>query len=252
MLGKRVAATFGVLACLTASAWAGTIQDPAAWIDQGSGSTAISTLGNFSPCGEIVNGQCTGILNLFNDTGARIISVKLTTEIDPNLTYQVVDADTISLNGIDFNCDNESLGNPFFKECGFAYYGNYIDPTSRDTVGLLRILFYGVDPSLVPVSGARVGIPPVPANCLPDPDTQCPASSVGHFELNFLGLADFNGWTNGSADSIFLGGTTPTFGPPTYAEVGAPEPGTSTLLAAGMLLLILLSRRSYFSRKIRS
>ncbi|MGO9228111.1 MAG: hypothetical protein ACLQKA_02710, partial [Bryobacteraceae bacterium] len=66
MLSKRWVATSGMLAYLTASAWAGTMQDPAAWIDQGSGSLPLTTLGNFSPCGDPIESPCTGLVALYN------------------------------------------------------------------------------------------------------------------------------------------------------------------------------------------
>jgi hypothetical protein len=240
-----------MMAWLSVSAWAGIIQDPAAQIDAGSGSNPLSTLGAFSPCGDLNMGQCTGLISLYNDTGGLITSVTLNVEIDPGLSIGTINAN--------FNCNTASLGNPFFLNCTITYTS-----APGSSYGLLTISFLGVNPFVPPSSGEidlkglNEGIPPVPAACLPDPDLQCPSSDVGHFEFNFLDLGSLtynganSGWIDGSADNLFLGGTTPTFEAPLYTDAGIPEPGTSSLLAAGLLSLVLLSRRNYFSRNSRS
>src|ERR1035438_9020764 len=241
MLVKRLVATCGMLAWLTAPAWAGTIQDPDAQIDAGSASNPFSGLGSFNPTGDP---GTPGIIALFNDTHGLLTSITLTTDIDPALTYAIIDASTISLDGIHFGCNNASSGNPFFLDCGVTYAY-----APGGTFGVLTISFFGVNqyiPGAEPgdLLGLHEGIPPVPPACLPDPDVQCPTSDVGHFTLNFLSL-ETNGWPlTSTEDAVFLDDTVPTFAPPAYTDAGTPEPGTSTLLAVGLLWLALLDRKS--------
>jgi hypothetical protein len=233
-----------MLAWLSAPAWADTIPfpDPAAQIDAGSGSSPITALGSFSPAG-IGN---TGIFSLFNNTGELITSMTLSTQIDPAVSTAAINSD--------FTCNNAASGNPFFLNCSVTY--SFVP---GKTFGALTITFFGVNPYVSTTGnfvGAHEGIPPVPASCLPNPDLQCPSSSVGHFELNFLNpptasSPNVDAWTNGSASTLFLGGTTPTFSAPVFTDEPIPEPGTSTLLAAGLFSLTLLYRRNHFSRRSR-
>ena len=244
MLSKRFVATCGMLAWFVASAWAGPIKDPAAQIDAGSFSNPLTGLGSFSPCGDLdpITHLCTGIIGLYNDTGFRLTSLSLSTNIDPSLPISTINSN--------FSCNDASSGNPFFLDCGITY-----DSGS----GKLIISFFGVNPYAPPASaggndlvGAHEGIPAVPPGCLPHPDASG-CTDIGHFALNFLDLQSLdNGWTDGSSDSLFVGGQTPTFGPPVYTDTATPEPGTSTLLVAGLLSFALLSRRNYFSRSSRS
>jgi len=240
MLSKRFMATCGMLAWLTASAWAGTIQDPSAQIDPGGGSHPFSGLGTFNPTGD----GGTGIIDLYNDTGFLLTSITLSTDIDAGLSYATINATTISLDGIDFSCNDAGSGNPFFLDCGITY---------NSGTGLLAISFFGVNPYVPPLVPSDLlykheGIPPLPSDYTSDPD----GTDIGHFSFNFLSLQT-NGWTDPATESaLFLNDTVPTFAPPAYTDNAAPEPGTSALLAAGLLSLGLLSRRNYFPRSSRS
>jgi hypothetical protein len=236
MFGKRWVATCGMLAWLTAPAWAGTIRDPAAQIDAGSGSSSFSNLGYFSPTGD--NG--TGIIALYNDTGGLLTSITLGTGINIGLSTATINSD--------FTCNDANSGNPFFLDCGITYDSG---------TGELTISFFGVNPYVPPTSasgldlrGLHEGIPPLLPGCTSTPDgTGC--TDVGHFAFNFLSLQT-NGWTDPNNAGLFVGGVPPTFDPPVYTDTPLPEPGTCTLLAAGLLSLALLSRRNYFSRSSRS
>jgi uncharacterized protein (TIGR03382 family) len=249
MLSKRFMATCGMLAWLIAPAWASTIPDPSAQIDAGSQSNPFSGLGSFNPTGD--NGS--GIIALYNDTGGLLTSISMHTDIDPGLTYTTVNATTIALDNIDFSCNDANSGNPFFLNCGVTY--SYVP---GNTFGVLTISFFGVNPYVPPTSasgldlrGAHEGIPTLLPGCASTPDGPG-CTDVGHFAFNFLSLQT-NGWTDPSTESaVFLNDTFPTFAPPSYTDTASPEPGTSTLLAAGLLSLAWLTRRNYFSRSSRS
>jgi len=239
MFNKRLVVTCGVLAWLTASAWAGTIGDPAAWIDPGGGSSPFYGTGSFSPCGDLdpITLQCTGIVALYNATGFLLTSISLSTTINTDLSQTTVDND--------FNCGDAVSG--FFKSCSISY-----DADS----GELVIAFFGVNPVHQAAPGDLVGldegIPPLLPGCVSDPDgTGC--ADVGHFSFNFLDVdqtTGSNGWTSDNT-TLFPGGNTPTLDA-TSTDTATPEPGASTLLAVGLLSLAWLYRRNYFSRSSRS
>ena len=222
MLSKCLVATCGMLAWLTAPAWAGTIQDPAAQIDAGSGSSPFTGAGSFTPCGDLDPNthQCTGLIALYNATNGSLTSITLDTTINAGLDQSEIDA---------FTCNSS----PFFIDCQINY---------EKSTGAFSIAFLGSP------AGAIEGIPPLLPGCINHPDEQG-CNIVGHFAFDFLSLG-VNGWTDGNT-ILFPDGQTPTFGV-TSTDTATPEPGTSTLLAAGVLSLALLSRRNYFSRSSRS
>src|SRR5271169_4172065 len=114
MLTKRFVAVCGTLAWLTASAWAGTIQDPAAWIDQGSGSSPFYGAGAFPIPAD-------GIIALYNATGNLLTSITLSTTVNSGLS------------SADFQCGDLSAG--FFLGCTVNY---------NSTTGALTMAFAGV------------------------------------------------------------------------------------------------------------
>lgn len=234
MLSKGVIATFGMLAGLTASAWAGTIQDPAAWLDQGSGSQAFNGSGSFTM-------PSNGILALYNNTGELLTSITLNVTVDTGLSQS------------DFQCSDLTSqdGGGFFQKCTVNYDSG---------TGALTMAFAGVVPYQPPASssgadlvGDDMGIPPLLSNCTPTvgdpgrPDSNG-CTDVGHFAFNFLDdnlQGGDNGWPGANGGNFPTVGVVSTEGP-------VPEPGTSGLLVAGLVGLSLLSRRNYFSRNIRS
>jgi len=247
MFSKPLVATCGMLAWLAASAWAGTIGDPAAWIDPGGGSNPFYGTGSFSPCGDIdpITLQCTGIVHLYNATGFLLTSISLSTTINTDLSAASVSGSSIVLDGYPFECGD---GTPkFFLNCNISYA-----PDSGDLV----ISFFGVYPvhQAAPgdLKGLDEGIPPLLPGCVSTPDG-AGCDDVGHFSFNFLDFdlpAGSNGWTSDNT-TLFPGGVTPTLDA-TSTDTATPEPGASTLLAAGLLSLAWLYRRNYSSRSSRS
>jgi hypothetical protein len=220
-------------ALLAASAWAGTIHDPAAGVESDNFSSALSTFtGVIDPH---ANG---GVLGLYNDTGYLITSLSLHMMINTGLTPDDI--------GSSFTC-NSGSANPFFKFCGF----DYISET-----GSLTVNFFGVDPPDDDENGGdaeigeQEGIPPVVGACLLNPDSER-CNLVGHFAFvfnnNFLTSGEvFNGWVADATSvanpetRLFTG--TPLFDAPQYT-LATPEPGSLVLLGCGILALACLSLR---------
>ena len=206
MFIKRLVATCGLLAWLAASAWAGAIQDPAAWIDPGGGSPPFNGSASLDPG--------LGTIDFFNNTGNLLTSIRLSTTINIGLSPADISQ---------FHC-----GSIFFLDCVITYTSG---------TGAFTMDFSGVLPpdSALADDGGPMGIPP-----------------LGDFAFDFFndnGNPDSgNGWDNGNT-TLFPGGNTPVLD---ATSTDVPEPGTSTLLAAGLLSLALLSRRNYFSRSNRS
>jgi len=204
MFSKRLVATCGMLVWLTAPAWAGAIQDPAAWIDQGSGSLPFNGSASLDPSD--------GIIYFYNNTGNVLTSISLSTYINTGLSPADISQ---------FNC-----GSFFFLDCAITYHSD---------TGAFTMDFSGVADGDLPDDGGDMGIPP-----------------LGHFVIDFFNVDgnpdSGNGWDNGNT-TLFPGGNTPVLD---ATSTDAPEPGASTLLAAGLLSLAWLSRRNYFSRSSRS
>jgi hypothetical protein len=229
MLHGHLFSGCAAIACLAASACAGTIQDPTAGVESDNFSSAISTFsGTFDPTAN------NGILGLYNDTGAIITALFLHTTIAHNLS-----AADISLS---FNC-NSGAANPFFLYCGFDYIGSS---------GSLTISYYGVNPpdgdefrGTDPEVGEQEGIPPADVACLID-QVSCKGHFAFVFNNNFLMTEGAsNGWvpqTKSSADGVtLLFNGQPLFDPPKFTA--SPEPGSLLLLGGGIFALGVLSRR---------
>jgi len=106
MSGKVLVAC-PVLVLLTASAWAGTITDPSAGVEAGGFSNPISGVTSFNPAGDPGH---PGEIGLYNDTGALITGLSLSTTISTGL-----DSTTVAN---DFNCNDANTAlfpNPFFR-----------------------------------------------------------------------------------------------------------------------------------------
>lgn len=192
-----------MLAWLAAPAWAGAIQDPAAWIDPGGGSAPFNGSASLDPSDNVIY--------FYNNTGNVLTSISLTTTLNTDLS-----PDEIS----QFNC-----GSSIFLDCAITY---------NPGTGELTMDFSDLPPSGGDFTPDDMGIP-----------------LGGHFVIDFFNVDgnpdSGNGWDNGNT-TLFPGGNTPVLD----ATSTAPEPGTSTLLAAGLLSLAWLSRRNYFSRSSRS
>ena len=227
MFTKRSVVTCGMLAWLTASAWAGTIQDPAAQIDAGSASNPFTGTGSFPPGGDPGTPV---IIALYNATNGYLTSITLDTTIATGLP----DLPGFHLDQV-FTCN----ASPFFRDCAVTY---------SDSTGALSIFFFDAPGEFNQV----VCIPPLAPGCLPptgNPDGPG-CTGQGHFAFDFLDPGTgVDGWTQVNT-TLFPDGT-PTFSV-TSTDTAAPEPGTFTLLAAGLLSLALVSRRNYFSRSSRS
>src|ERR1035441_426393 len=99
MFIKRLIATCGILVWLAASAWAGAIQDPAAWIDPGGGSPPINGSASLNP-GPV-------IIDFFNTTVNVLPSISLSTTLNTSLSPADISQ---------FNC-----GSYFFLDCVITY-----------------------------------------------------------------------------------------------------------------------------------
>ena len=208
MFIKRLVATCGILLWLAASAWAGAIQDPAAWIDPGGGSPPFNGSASLDPG--------LGTIDFFNNTGNVLTSISLSTTLNTSLSTADISQ---------FHC-----GSVFFLNCVITYTSG----TGAFTMDFSGVLppssFAGSD---LRDDGGDMGIPP-----------------LGDFAFNFFnanGNPDSgNGWIDNT--NLFPSNT------PVLAATStdAPEPGTSALLAAGLLSLAWLSRRNYSARSSRS
>lgn len=233
MSPKRLFLPYTAAVFLTASAWAGTIHDPAAGVESDNFSTAIGAFrGTIDPHANA------GVYGFYNDTGSIITSLSLHTIINTGLTPDDINSS--------FTC-NSGSANPFFQFCGF----NYISDT-----GSLTINFFGVNPPDDDESGApdaeigeQEGIPPVVGECLLHPDS-VGCNLVGHFAFvfnnGFLTSGEVtNGWivdaTSLANPKTLLFNGPPSFDAPQFTV--APEPGSLLLLGGGILALGGLSLR---------
>ncbi|SPE41744.1 exported hypothetical protein [Candidatus Sulfopaludibacter sp. SbA3] len=245
MSGKVLVAC-PVLVLLTASAWAGTITDPSAGVEAGGFSNPISGVTSFNPAGDPGH---PGEIGLYNDTGALITGLSLSTTISTGL-----DSTTVAN---DFNCNDANTAlfpNPFFLHCGIAYDGSS---------GKLTISFFGVNPSdgdetngTEDEVGEQEGIPTIAPRCIGTPDGEG-CTDIGHFILVFND--NFVVPTPGNTNPVLTNGWTD---PNNVGSVGsgkifnqAPSFGAADLwllLAGGALALAILKRRRSFSRNIGS
>jgi hypothetical protein len=158
MFIKRLVVTCGILAWLAASAWAGTIQDPAAWIDPGGGSPPFNGSAPLDPGA--------GIIDFYNNTGNLITSITLSTTLNTSLSPADISQ---------FNC-----GSYFFLDCVITYDSGTGEFT-MDFSGVLSDDFSSLVGSNLPDDGGDMGIPP-----------------LGHFVFDFFNdngdSESGNGW----------------------------------------------------------
>ena len=226
-----------------ASARADVVRDPTAGVEAGSFSNPITGLGSFNPSGDP---GTPGLIGLFNNTGAFITQLALTTTIKTGLSATTI-ANAFTCN----SSTNNQAPNPFFLNCAINY---------NSTSGLLSINFFGVNPSTGDEPdanddevGEHEGIPPILPSCINTPDV-AGCTDVGHFVLvfnnDFVPVTDpnhpqlNNGWTDpvNFGPNGALGNEVPTFNPPIIGA--APEPSMAFLEFGGSALLLLIARRA--------
>lgn len=237
---KVLIATLATL--LSAASASADIVDPTAGVEAGSFSQPITGLGSFNPAG---SPGTPGVIGLYNNTGAFITQLVLSTTIKTGLSNSTIASS--------FGCNSATTAlapNPFFLNCGVTY---------NSVNGGLTIKFFGVNPSTGDEPdandnevGEHEGIPPILSSCLATPDGPG-CTDVGHFALVFNNdyrpTTDpnhpviFNSWTDPAnfGPNGALGSSIPTFDPPGVTT--APEPSMTLLSLAGAAALLLRARR---------
>jgi hypothetical protein len=193
--------------------------DPEIAIDAGSFSSPI-TVG--STCTPSADGG--GICDFFNDTGSTITLLEFEDSVNvPGLpagsglgAYPIPPASPV------FTCDPTDV----FADCLISFQTPTVTTTDE-----VFVYFFG-----------GPGIPPLPADCLSDPDSP-DCSTVGHFAVN---LNDNNALTGdvGSWNTVDAGAfQVVSINTPDGAFTGVPEPSMTWVLGAGCGLIFAARRR---------